>query len=118
MNQELSDVQAGYRKGRQTQIKCQHQLDHIVRVFQKNIYFCFIDYTESFGHVDHIKLCKILKDMGIPENLTCLMRNLYADQEATVRTIHGIRTASNFGKEYVNTAYCILLFNLHAEYIV
>ena len=56
--------------------------------------------------------------MGIPENLTCLMRNLYADQEATVRTRHGIRTASNFGKEYVNTAYCILLFNLHAEYIV
>ena len=106
MNQELSDVQAGYRKGRQTQIKCQHQLDHIVREFQKNIYFCFIDYTKSFGYVDHIKLCKILKDMGIPENLTCLLRDLYAGQEAAVRTRHGITDCFKFRKRVCQ--YCIL----------
>ena len=118
MNQELSDVQAGYRKGRQTQIKCQPQLDHIVREFQKNIYFCFIDYTKSFGYVDHIKLCKILKDMGIPENLTCLLRDLYAGQEA-VRTGHGKMDWFQIGKGVCQG--CILspcLFNLHAEYIM
>ena len=89
MNQELSDVQAGYRKGRQTQIKCQHQLDHIVRVFQKNIYFCFIDYTKAFDCLDHNKGWKILKDMGIPGHFACFLRNLYVGQEATLRTRHG-----------------------------
>ena len=91
MNQELLNVQARFRKGRGTR-------DHIANIrwiikkareFQKNIYFCFIDYAKAFDSVDHNKLWKILQEMGIPDHLTCLLRNLYADQEATVRTGHG-----------------------------
>ena len=91
MNHELSDVEAGFRKGRGTR-------DHIANIcwiiekareFQKNIYFCFIDYAKTFDCVAHSKLWKILKEMGIPDHLTCLLRNLYAGQEATVRTGHG-----------------------------
>ena len=83
MNCELPDVQARFRKGRGT--RDQHPLDHRkARGFQKNIYFCRIDYTRAFDCVDHNKLWKILKEMGIPDQLTCLLRNLYADQEATV----------------------------------
>ena len=91
MNCELQDVQAGFRKGRRTR-------DHIANIrwimekaseSQKNIYFCFIDYAKAFDCVDHNKLWKILKEMGIPNHLTCLLRNLYAGQEATVRTGHG-----------------------------
>ena len=87
MNWELTDVQAGYRRGRGTR-------DHIANIlwiiekareFQKNIYFCFIDYAKAFDCVDHNKLWKILKEIGIPVHLTCLLRNLYAGQEATVR---------------------------------
>ena len=87
---ELPDVQAGFRKGRGTK----DQIANILwimekeREFQKNIYFCFIDYAKAFDCVDHNKLWKILKEMGIPEHLICLLRNLYAGQEATVRTGH------------------------------
>ena len=91
VNCELSDVQAGFRKGRGTR----HQTANIrcivekAREFQKNIYFFFIDYAKAFDCVDHNKLWKILKETGIPDHLTCLLRNLYAGQEATVRTGHG-----------------------------
>ena len=90
MNQELRDVQAGFRKGRGTidQIANIHWIIKKAREFQKNIYFCFIDYVKAFDCVDHNKLWKILKEMVIPDHLTCLLRNLYAGQEATVRTGH------------------------------
>ena len=85
MNCELSDVQAGFRKGRGTrdQIANIHQIIKKAREFQKNIYFCFIDYAKAFDCVDHNKLWNILKEMGIPDHLTCLLRNLYASQETT-----------------------------------
>ena len=88
VNYELSDVQAGFRKGRVTrdQIANIRWIMEKAREFQKNIYFCFIDYAKAFDHMDHNKLWKILKEMGIPDHLTCLLRNLYAGQEATVRT--------------------------------
>ena len=95
MNRELPHVQAGFRKGRGTR----DQITNIcwiiekAREFQKNIYFCFIDYAKAFDSVAHNKLWKILKVMAIPDHLTCLLRNLYAGQEATVRTGHG-RTGS------------------------
>ena len=91
MNCEFPDVQAGFRKGRGTR----NQIANIcwivkkVNKFQKNIYFCFSDYTKAFDYVDHNKLWKILQEMGIPGHLTCLLRNLYAGQEATIRTGHG-----------------------------
>ena len=102
MNRELPDVQAGFRKGRETR----NQIANIcwiikkVREFQKNIYFCFIEYTKAFDCVDHNKLLKILKEMGIPDHLTCLciQRNLYAGQEATVRTGHGTTDWFQIGK--------------------
>ena len=98
MKQELSDVQAGYRKGRGTrdQIAKIHWIIEKARKFQKNI--CFIDYTKAFDYVDHNKLWKILKEMGIPDHLTCLLRNLYAGQEATVRSGHGTRDWFQIGK--------------------
>ena len=88
VNRELPDIQAGFRKGRGTrdQIANIRWIMEKAREFQKNIYFCFIDYTKAFDCVDHNKLWKILKEMGIPDHLTCLLRNLYAGQEATVRT--------------------------------
>ena len=88
VNRELPDVQAGFRKGRGTrdQIANIRWIIEKARQFQKNIYFCFIDYAKAFDYVDHSKLWKILQEMGIPEHLTCLLRNLYAGQEATVRT--------------------------------
>ena len=91
MNPELPDVQAGYRKGRETrdQIANIRLIIKKAREFQKNIYFCFIDYAKAFDCVDNNKLWKILKEIRIPDHLTCLLRNLYADQEATVRTRHG-----------------------------
>ena len=91
VNQELPDVQVGFRKGRGTR----DQIGNIcwiikkARKFQKNIYFCFIDYAKAFDCVDNNKLWKILKEMGIPDHMTCFLRNLYAIQEATVRTEHG-----------------------------
>ena len=90
-NQELPDVQGGFRKGRRTR----NQIANIcwiiekAREFQKNIYLCFIDYTKAFGCVDHNKLWKALKEMGIPDHLNCLLRNLHVDQEATIRTLYG-----------------------------
>ena len=91
VNCELPDVQAGFKKGRGIRDQIVNILWIIKkeREFQKNIYFCFIDYTKVFDYVDHNKLWKILKEMGIPDHLTCLQRNLYAGQEATVRTGHG-----------------------------
>ena len=91
MNHEFPDVQAGFRKGRGTrdQIVNIRWITEKAREFQKNIYFCFIDYDKAFDCVDHNKLWKIMKEMGIPDHLTCLLRNLYADQEATFRTGHG-----------------------------
>ena len=88
VNCELPDVQAGFRKGRETsdQIANISWIREKAREFQKNIYFCFIDYTKVFDCVDLDKLWKILKEMGIPDHLTCLLMNLYAGQEATVRT--------------------------------
>ena len=90
VNRELSDVQASFRKGRGTrdQIADIRWIIKKAREFQKNIYFCFIDYAKAFDHVDHNKLWEILQEMGIPDHLTCLLRNLYAGQEATVRTGH------------------------------
>ena len=91
VNHELLDVQAVFRKGRRTrnQIINIHWIIEKAREFQKNIYFCFIDYAKAFDYVDHNKLWKILKEVGLPDHLTCLLRNLYTGQEATVRTGHG-----------------------------
>ena len=103
VNRELPDVQAGFRKGRGTrdQIANIHWITEKAREFQKNIYFFFIDYAKDFDCVDHNKLWKILKEMGIPDHLTCHLRNLYAGQEATghVRTGHGTTDWFQIGKE-------------------
>ena len=100
VNRELSDVQAGFRKGRGTrdQIANIRWIIEKAREFQENIYFCFIDYTKAFNCVDHNKLWKILKEMGISDHVTCLLRNLYADQEATVGTGHRITDWFQIGK--------------------
>ena len=100
VNCELSDVQAGFRKGRGTrdQIASILWIMEKAREFQKNIYFCFIDYAKAFDCVDHNKLWKILKEIEIPDHLTCLLRNLYAGQEATVRTGHGTADWFQIGK--------------------
>ena len=91
MNHELPDVQAVFSKGGgpRDQIANIRWIIKIAREFQKNIYFCFLDYAKAFDCVDHNKLWKILKEMGIQDHLTCLLRNLYASQEVTVRTRHG-----------------------------
>ena len=100
MNCELPDVQAGFRKGRGTrdQIANIRWIMEKAREFQKSIYFCFIDYAKAFDCVDHKKLWKILQEMGIPDHLTCFLRNLYAGQEATVRTGHGTTDWFQIGK--------------------
>ena len=121
MNRELPDVQAGFRKGRGTrdQVANLYWIIEKAREFQKNIYFCFIDYAKAFVCVDYNKLRKILKEMGIPDHLTCLLRNLYAGQEATVRTGHGATDWFQIRKGVRQG--CILspcLFNLYAEYIM
>ena len=121
MNRELSDVQAGFRKGRGTrdQIANICWITEKARKFQKNIYLCFLEYAKSFDYVDHNKLWKILKEMGIPDHLTCLLRNLYAGQEATVRTRHATMDWFQIRKGVHQS--CILspcLFNLYAEYIM
>ena len=121
VNHELPDVQAGFRKGRGTrdQITNIRWIMEKAREFQKNIYFCFIDYAKAFDCVDHNKLWKTLKEMGISDHLTCLLKNLYAGQEATVRTGHGTIDWFQIGK--VVCQGCILsprLFNLYAEYIM
>ena len=100
VNHELPDVQASFRKGRGTrdQIANIHLIIEKAREFQKNIYFCFIDYAKAFDCVDHNKLWKILKERGIPCHLTCLLRNMYAGQEVTVRTEHGTTDWFQIGK--------------------
>ena len=121
VNSELPDVQAGFRKGRVTR----DQIDNLLwimkkaREFQKNIYFCFIDYAKAFDSVDHNKLWEILREMGIPDHLICLLRNLYAGQETAVRTGHGKTDWFQIGKGVRQG--CILsicLFNLYAEHIM
>ena len=118
---ELPDVQARFREGRGTrdQIANICWIIEKAREFQKNIYFCFTDYAKAFDCVDHNKLGKILKEIGMPDHLTCLLRNLYAGQEATVRTGHGTTGWFQIGKGVHQG--CILsprLFNLYAEYIM
>ena len=119
MNWELPDVQAGCRKSRGTR-------DHIANIcwiikkareFHKNIYFCFIDYAKAFDCVDHKKLWKILQEMGIPDHLTCLRRNLYADQEATVRMETEQWTGSKLGKEYIKAVYCHPAYLTYMQHI-
>ena len=107
VNHELLDVQAGFRKGRGTrdQIANIRWIMEKAREFQKNIYFCFIDYAKVFDCVGHNKLWEILKEMGIPDHLTCLLRNLYTNQEATVRTGHGTTDWFQIGKG-VHQAKC------------
>ena len=121
VNHELPVVQAGFRKGRGTrdQIANIRWIMEKAREFQKNIYFCFIDYAKAFNCMDHNKLWKILKEMGILDHLTCLLRNLYAGQEATVITGHGTTDRFQVGKGVGQG--CILspcLFNLYEEYIM
>ena len=107
MNRELPDVQAGYRKGRGTRdpISNIRWIMEKAREFQKNIYFCNIDYAKAFDCVDHKKLWKNLKEMGIPDHLTCLLRNLYAGQEATELDMEQ-QTGSKSGKECIKAVYC------------
>ena len=121
MNHELPDVQDGFRKGRGTRDQTANICWIIkkARELQKNVYFCFIDYAKAFDCVDHQKLWKILKEIGIPDHLTCLLRNLYAGQEATVGTGHGTTDWFQIGKG-VHQVFVLspCLFNLYAEYII
>ena len=115
------NVQARFRKGRGTrdQIANIYWIIKKAREFQKNIYLCFIDYAKAFDCVDHKKLWKILKEMGIPDHLTCLLRNLYAGQEATVRNGHGTTDWFQIGKgEWQVCISSLCLFNLYAVYIM
>ena len=121
VNREVPDVQTGFRKGRGTrdQIANIHWIMEKAREFQRNIYFCFIGYANAFDYVHHNKLWKILKEMGIPDHLTCLSRILYGGQEAIVRTGYG--TTDWFQIEKGVCQGCILspcLFNLYAKYIM
>ena len=121
MNHQLPGVQAGFRKGRGTRDQIANICCIIkkAREFQKSIYFCFINYAKAFDCVDHNKLWEILQEMGIPDHHTCLLRNLYAGQESTLRTGHGTTDWFQIGKGVHQG--CILspcLFNLYAEYIM
>ena len=121
VNQEFPHVQAGFRKARGTrdQIANIHWIIEKARKLQKNIYFCFIDYAKAFDCVDHHKLWKILLEMGIPDHLTCLLRNLYAGQEAPVRTRHGTMDWFQIGKGiHQGGILSPCLFNLYAESIM
>ena len=120
VNHEFSDVQAGFRKGRGTrgQIANIHWITEKPKEFQKTIYFCFIDYAKVFDCVDHNKVWKILKQMGITDHPTCLLRNQHVGQEATVRTGHGITDWFQIRKGiYQGYTLSPCLFNLHAGYI-
>ena len=121
VNHEIPDVQAGHGKARGATDKIAniHWTIEREREFQKNIYFCFIDYTKAFDYVDHNKLWKILQKVGISDHLTCFLRKLYAGQEATVRNGDGTADWFQIGKGVCQS--CILspcLFNLYAEYIM
>ena len=111
MNCKLPGVQALFRKGRtiRDQVAYLCWILEKAKEFQKNTYFCFIDYAKAFDCVDHSKLWKILKEMGIPDHLTCLLRNLYAGQEATELDMEQ-QTGSKLGKEYIKTVYCHLAY--------
>ena len=121
MNWELADVQAGFRKVRGTkdQIANTCWIIEKAREFQKNIYFCFIDYDKVFDCVDHNKLWQVLKEMGIPDHLTCLLRNLYAGQNATVRIGHRMTDWFKTGKRmHQDSTLSPPLFNLYTKYIM
>ena len=111
MNRELPDVQAGFRKGRGTRDQIANICWIIQKAgeFQKNIYFCFIDYAKAFDCVDHNKLWKILKEMEIPDHFICLLRNLYAGQEAVVRTRHGTIDWPQIGKGVLSRLYIVTM---------
>ena len=109
VNCELSDVQAGFRKGRGTNI---WWIIEKAREFQKNIYFCFTDYAKAFDYMDPNKLWKILKEIGIPDYLTRLLRSLYAGQEVTVKLDMEQQTGFKLGKEYIKAVYC------HPDYLI
>ena len=120
MNCELPDVQAGFKKGKgsRDQIANIHWIIEKASKFQKNIYFCFTDHTNTFYCMDHNKLWKILKEMGIPEHLTCLQGNLYADQEATVRAGHGTTDWFQIGKgvhQGCILSPCLFICRIHHE---
>ena len=108
VNRELPDVQTGFQKGRGTrdQIANICWIIENTKEFQKNIYFCFLVYAKAFDCVDHNKLWKILKEMGIPDHLTCLLRNLYADKKQQLELDIEQQTGSKSGKEYIKAAYC------------
>ena len=108
VNREFPDVQAGFRKGRGTRDQTAniHWIIKNATEFQKNIYFCFIDYAKAFDCVDHNKLWKLLKEIGIPDHLICLLRNLNAGQKAKVRTGHGTTEWFQIGKKYIKAVYC------------
>ena len=114
VNRELADVQVGFRKGRGTRDQIANICWTIekAREFQKNIYFCFIDYAKAFDCVDHNKLWKILQEMRIPDHLTCFLGNLYAGEEATVRTGHGTTDWFQIGKGVTSR-----LYYCHAAYL-
>ena len=121
LTQLITDVQSGFGKsiGTRDQIASKHWIIKKAREFQKNICFCFVDYSKAFDCVDHNKLWKILKEIGIPDHFTCLLQNLYAGQEATVRNRHGTMNWFKIGKGVHQG--CILspwLFNLYAEFIM
>ena len=118
VNRELPDVQAGFRKVRGTRDQVANICWIIkkAREFQKNIYFCFIEYAKAFDCVDHNKLWKSLKEMGISDHLTCLLRNLYAGQETTVITGHGTTDCSKLGKEYDKAVYCHPAYLTYVEW--
>ena len=111
MNCELPDAQVGFRKGKGTRDHTGniHWIIEKEREIQKNIYFCFIDYTNTFDHIVHNKLCKILQEMGIPDHLTSLLRNLYAGQEATVRIGHGTTDIPNWKRSTLRLFIVTLL---------
>ena len=119
MNRELPHVKAGFRKGRGTrdQIANICWIIENTREFQKNIYFCFIDYAKVFDCVDHDKLWKILREMGIPDHLTCLSRNLYTGQEAIVRTRHGTTDWFQVGKGVRQVVYCHPAYSTYMQSI-
>ena len=121
VNHKLPDIEVGFRKGRGTrdQIANIYWIIKKAREFQENVYFCFIDYTKAFDSVDHNKLWEILQEMEIPDHLTYFLRNLYAGQEATVRTGHGTAGWFQIRKE-VPQGFILspCLFNLYAEYIM
>ena len=121
MNRELPNVQAGLRQDRKTRDQTANicWIIEKTRVFQRNIYFCFIEHSKAFDCVDYNKLWKILKEMGVPDHLSCLLRNLYAGQEATVRTIHGTMDWFQIGKgAHLGCILSPCLFNLYVEYIM